>query len=288
MQSSSSQRNLPCDWILITVFLINFLVILGVSNVQLRAKRSGDSSNLRSIIQSCLLYANDHNDQFPLARDIWDYAKVLAESSDLNNAYMWQGISDPATVRLGQPITILNPDPAHQHGIVNTVFLQIKPSYAVVLEGLDGKMPPATPIMWTRGLQKNGTWSKTSPYRSEGGLIAFLGGNIHFFNDLNADGGQLVRFDGKGKTANIFEALPPDSRIGEYNPTHEDEAAWWRIRLWRRYSGADNSGIPFLWTPLFLCMLYRLIRKKWEIGKVSTTLGIIACLQVILMWITCR
>jgi hypothetical protein len=43
-----------------------------------------------------------------------------------------------------------------------------------------------TPVVYTRGLQANGTWSPTSGvYRDTGGFIAFLGGNISFYPNVS-------------------------------------------------------------------------------------------------------
>ena len=43
-----------------------------------------------------------------------------------------------------------------------------------------------TPVIYTRGLQNNGTWSATSGvYKDAGGYIAFLGGNVGFYSSTN-------------------------------------------------------------------------------------------------------
>jgi len=73
-----------------------------------------------------------------------------------------------------------------------------------------------TPVAWTRGLRPDGTWAPDSPYAGEGGHVVFLDGNVVFFRRI--DGG-LRRFDGKGMTSNILEALPPGARVGEAAPS---------------------------------------------------------------------
>jgi len=46
--------------------------------------------------------------------------------------------------------------------------------------------PATTPVIFTRGLQANGTWSATAGvYRDTGGYIAFLGGNIAFYPNIS-------------------------------------------------------------------------------------------------------
>lgn len=275
------------DWILIPVFLINVLIIEGCHKIEVAAAGSVDSSNLREICQSTLIYAQGHNDQLPSASDIWDYARILAESDGLEGASFWQSKADPATPhKKGPYITVLNQPPVSPRRL-NPAFRQIKPSFAVAIGNLTTKMPPTTPVIWTRGLQVDGKWSSNSPYGGKKGYINFISGYTMSFEDLKADDGQLERFDGKGKTSNILEALPPGTSIGEYHPSPEDDAEWWRIRLWRHYGGAHTTDIPFLfWCPFILCLLYRLLRKKRDIPTVLRTVAIIIGLQGLLMWAT--
>lgn len=188
--------------------------------------RTLDSSNLRQIAQAAIIYSVDHDDRLPEATDVWDFAEKLALYAGLNTPEMWQSKRDPAWIRSDQPAQIISSaTPTRQ---LDPAFRQTKPSIAVPLGKLDMAMPATTPIAWTRGLQPTGTWAKHSPYGTEGGYIAFLNGSVQFFETLSADGGQLIRFDQTGKTANILEALPPDTRIGEYVPTLAEQNDWSR------------------------------------------------------------
>jgi hypothetical protein len=225
-------------------------------------------SNLRSIVQVKLIYANDHNDQLPLGTDIWDDARLLAEA-DLNFASIWQSQLDPATTSRNELLEVLVPGEQRKNRQLNPAFRQIKPSYAIPLAKLNTKMTSSTPVIWTRGLQPDGSWSKHSPYGTESGFITFLGGNTSGYRNLSDDGGQLLRFDGKGKTANILEALPPGSKISEYTPTLSEQKKWTRIN-WQRTTVRKATN---LWSIsfLFIGIVYMPLFGSSKYGqKIST------------------
>ena len=113
------------------------------------------------------------------------------------------------------------------HLTLDPVFAKSRPAFAVNLAGGSTSDPASTPIAWTRGLQPDGTWALHSPYGRQGGHIVFLGGNVVFYDNVRD---QLARYDGRGVTSNILEALPPGARIGEYIPTAAEQAAWAKIR----------------------------------------------------------
>lgn len=276
------QKLLTFDWVLITLFLLTFFLVATLHWAQSIAIRTSDGSNLRNIVQCTLIYANEHNDQLPPASDIWDYARILAETDGLDSSSFWQSRADPAA-NPHSHTPVLTSNSSAKPRSITPAFRQVKPCFAVAIGSLHTTMPPTTPIAWTRGLQPDGTWSKHSPYAGHGGFILFLGGNSAFFKNLKTGGPQLTRFDGSGPTANILEALPPGTRISEYQPTPDEESAWHWLRLWRRYSGPDYEGFPLFWTPLLLCTLYRLLRKKRQVAQVVTTLGVIAALQLLLI-----
>lgn len=230
--------------------------------------RTADPSNLRQLGQASLIYAYDHKDQFPQAVDVWDYAFQLAESVGVNEPRMWLSKLDPAypdsgTIStssiLDREITI--PRKAHPQ------LRETKPSVAVVLGKLNMTMPATTPLLWTRGLQPDGTWAQHSPYGNRGGHIMFMGGNVAYFTDIKANDRQLTRFDGKGTTSNILEALPPGCRIGEYEPTPEEKTEWARINRERaaaekRRLYAPLIFIALIWLPFIALSIYRGVNKR--------------------------
>ena len=126
-------------------------------------------------------------------------------------------------------------------------------------------MPATTPIAWTRGLQSDGTWAKFSPYGTTGGFIVFMGGNVQFYHNLTDDGGRLTRFDAKGKTSNILDALPPGTRIGEYAPTAEEKIVWARAVERQQMMNdlpAELWIILALWLTCLGLAVYKIRRKK--------------------------
>lgn len=233
------------------------------------AKRVSDGSNLRQIGQASLIYAQLHNDQLPQADDIWDYAGLLAEAKIIESASLWLSHSDPATHgdfrRDLDSAIILVPAQTGMPRRLTTEFRKLKPSWAVALGTLTTRMPPTTPIAWTRGLQPDGTWATHSPYGSEGGYIVFIGGNVGFYRDLKS-GDELVRFDGTGITSNILEALPPGTRIGEYRPTPEEQSSWSRTNRWEQQietldDYTPQIGLAMLWAGFIGVSIYRLKKR---------------------------
>jgi hypothetical protein len=187
-----------------------------------------DSSSLRQIGQASLIFSFDNNDQLPNATDLPDYARQLAIGGGLNDASVWVrwGTTIP-----GEETVILRENgnnPVQRP--LNPAFVKLPYLFAVPLNGITTKMPPTTPIGWTRGLDlETGKWNPISPYAGDGGYVLFLGGNVQFFRDLSSNGGELRRFaDGK-PTASIRDALPPGTRISDNNWYHSSRVIPKRI-----------------------------------------------------------
>ena len=203
-------------------------------------ERGRDASNVRQIMQASVIFSSDHGDRLPVASDVWDYARQLALEGGLNDGTLWFSALDPAcdVAARDKVSTVLTPDRA---GLAQE-FIALKPAWAVTLGGLTWRMPPTTPVAWTRGLQADGNWAPHGPYGTAGGHVAFLGGEVKFFEKLTLQNG-LVRFDGRGATADIREALPPWVKIGEYLPTDEERTAWAAENKRRMVSdSADDWG----------------------------------------------
>lgn len=249
------------------ILLLSALIIPSLGHVSAKARRAVDASNLRQIGQSIILYALEHQDTLPAATDIWDYARILADDTGLTYPGLWQSKDDPASDLVTRmPSSVLAPGTAKPRPL-DPDFRQLKPSVAVALGKLNTRMPSTTPIAWTRGLQPNGTWSAHSPYGTTGGYITFLGGYTAFFKGLNYGEGDLIRFDGKGQTANILEALPPGTRISEYIPTPSEQREWAESlartqKMGRVSQYAPLTFLAILWLPFIVISVYRLIKKR--------------------------
>jgi hypothetical protein len=227
MKSSAGKSYVIAFIITALLALAAAIIIPTVTRVCSYGHKNYDAFDIRQIAMTGIIYAADHSDRFPEATHVWDFAYQLAASAGLDDASMWQSKQDPAfTDSADVPRNVLIPGNTRPRQL-DPRFRQLKPSIAVPLGKLTTSMPTTTPIAWTRGLQTDGTWAKHSPYGGKGGYIAFVGGNVAYYTNLKSDdGGQLIRYDRKGQTANILEALPPGTRIGEYTPTPEEQKSW--------------------------------------------------------------
>lgn len=213
----------PVAGVACVVLLVAAIIIPPTHRVRETAQRPVAASNLRQIGQASLIFAGENQDKLPVATDVWDYARQLAVGTGLNDGTIWLNPSDPAAERDVGVSTVLNADRTALH----PDFKSSRPAVAVALAEITAADPATTPIAWTRGLQPDGTWAAHSPYGKQGGHILFLDGNVSFFRNLK-DTNRLLRYDGKGMTSDIREALPPGTRIGEYTPTEAEQAAWAR------------------------------------------------------------
>lgn len=230
MTRSAYRRLFEYGFVLVVITILAAVIIptIGHTCGGRGSARMLDASNLRQIGQASLIYAQEHKGSLPHATDVWDYAGILGEI--LTYPKMWVSRLDPAWDNPAEfPIHILtdgNTSPAQ----LDPEFRKSKPCFAVALGKLNENMPATMPIAWTRGLQSDGSWAKHSPYGGDGGYIMYLGGNVVFYKNLKSEGDRLLRYDGKGGTSNILEALPPGCLIGEYIPTAEEKAAWATIK----------------------------------------------------------
>ncbi len=211
------------------------IIIPTVGNVQKRAQRTTDGSNLRQIGQSALIYAQDNKDRLPSislstaqatfgrtvgagnTTNVHLFAAALAVSSGLNDARMWvsridEGLPNGDDAPNSSLSTIIN---GNKDGFTDG-FIASYPAYAVV-GGLSASDPATSPVAFTRGLNTSGAWDDIAGvYKKEGGYIYFLGGNVAFFKNLGtsegASGdGEVVGVNGN-KTINILNTFKPSRR----------------------------------------------------------------------------
>lgn len=240
------------------VLVAGAIIVPTVGKSRCTSPRTVDSSNLRQVGQASLIAAGDHNNQLPRATDVWDYARQLAVDGGLNDGTIWISSLDPAREAAPSGVsTVVDSDKRAIH----PAFLASKPSFAVALGDLNANMPGTTPVAWTRGLQPDGTWAAHSPYGIQGGHIVFLAGNVEFYKDVKD---SLVSFDGKRRTSNILEALPPGTRIGEYVPNEAERLSWANSNRARGITDRIDSVFwPVLWVVTLLVLLAQCIRRRW-------------------------
>jgi prepilin-type N-terminal cleavage/methylation domain-containing protein len=193
------------------------LIFPTVSKVRETAQRTVDGNNLREILKAATIYAADNNDRLPDPQNI-----AAATLSATQRAFLWPGIlaknkilEDPTFYFAKNdpqfngtyPTFIINPSTARN--TLHTSFTSARsPSWEFVGAVKMGDSP-MTPVVYTRGLQTNGTWSLTSGvYKDTGGFIAFLGGNVGFYqNTSNLFVSNNPSSTSQTKPTNILQAI---------------------------------------------------------------------------------
>lgn len=212
------------------------IIIPTVGNVQKRAQRTTDGSNLRQIGQAALIYAQDNKDRLPSisisssattfgrtsgtanTTNVHLFAAALAVGAGLNDARFWVSKIDESLPNGDDaPNASLSTVINGTKDAFTTGFIDCYPSLAVV-GGLSSSDPATSPVAFTRGLNTNGSWEDThGVYKKEGGYIYFLGGNVAFFKSVGTvDGsngdGELVGTNGN-KTINILSTIKASRRV---------------------------------------------------------------------------
>jgi|GEM_PF-2670017 Predicted transmembrane transcriptional regulator (anti-sigma factor) len=215
-------RGLPAAigvlFVAIVVLIVGATLFFTAQQPRAAPDRVAAMTHLRRIHTACLIYAADNGDKFPVASDIWDFARQLALAGGLNDARAWTIEGDPAAKDDGDLTTVLAADGVGPH----PEFAAAKPAFGAVLAGIDTSMPATTPILWTRGLREDGTWAPDNPFGDQGGYVLFLGGEIRYFFNGHA---KFVGRDGQ-PTSRLRDALPEGSRTGEYTPTSAESRLW--------------------------------------------------------------
>ena len=170
------------------------IVIPTVGSVRDKAQRAVDGNNLREILKAAQVYASDNQDRLPdpqninnatlnSAQAIWKWPGILAKNKILENPEFYFAKND-AAFNPPYPTFIILPSIARNQ-LHPTFINRRSPSWEFV-GGVKMNDNPNTPVVYTRGLQSNGTWSTTSGvYKDTGGFIAYLGGNVAFYSNTN-------------------------------------------------------------------------------------------------------
>lgn len=199
------------------VGLVAAILIPTIGKVRETARRTVDASNLRQIAHASLQYAMDHGGSLPLRRPplepggpvddasvtIHAIAAALARDGGLNDSSVWFATSDSHAIARAKPILL--PD-----GTLDPEFAASTAFSLDYVTGVQISMPGTTPIAWTRGLRRDGTWdAQGGIYGSDGGYVVYLGGAVTFHRDLSS---ALMTPDHR-MTSDILEVLPPGTRV---------------------------------------------------------------------------
>jgi len=200
------------------------IVIPTVGSVRDKAQRAVDQTNIREIAKAAMIYAQDNNDSLPDPQPASIPTTVLNAGQ---RALLWPGIIARNGILTDPKVYFSKPDPSfsgtYPASIINqtdttkrsldTTFQNRSLSYEFV-GGLRTSDPATTPVVFTRGLQTNGSWSLTSGvYKDTGGYIAFLGGNVEFFSSTATPSAVFTSNNSGRKVSNILQAIPFTPRL---------------------------------------------------------------------------
>ncbi|HZL46714.1 MAG TPA: prepilin-type N-terminal cleavage/methylation domain-containing protein [Opitutaceae bacterium] len=190
------------------------IIIPSVGKVRETAQRTADANNLREIGKAAMIFAAENNDRLPdplavaaqanvqAGSNYFRWIGLLGRAGTLNDASLYFAKNDPLFDGAAPP-TVMDPDDA-THGKVLAALEAKTPSFEFV-GGLKMSDPSTTPIAFTRGLNAQGTWDDSlGAYRSVGGHIIFLGGNVQYYQSIDH---RLVNTAGK-PTNDIRETVP--------------------------------------------------------------------------------
>lgn len=218
---------------LLTVIAI--LAILGaiifptVGQFRTLAKKSSDSNDLRNIVQASQLFAAQNGEGLVGVAQVMgdgvetveggsntivDVAAVLAYGGELSDPAVWVSANEPnqntGTGGLFTQVLDTGTPPQPIPGSFATGDYEASDfSYSYVV-GLRTSDSASTPVVFTRMASATlDGWDATDPYDNDGGHIAFLGGNVSWYESLND---QLISPEGAAAD-NIADAIPTDAQV---------------------------------------------------------------------------
>lgn len=169
------------------------IIIPTVGTVREKAQRAVDANNLREVLKAAQIFAGDNNDRLPDPQNaptnlisgttaVYRWPGILAKNGILNDPSFYFAKADPF-VPATLPTSILNTRDTTKRTLDPTFINAANPLALEFVGGLKMSDPATTPVVFTRGLQSNGSWSLTSGvYKDTGGYIGFLGGNVVFYS----------------------------------------------------------------------------------------------------------
>lgn len=213
--SGANRRGFTLVELLTVIAIIAILALIlfpVVNKVRETAMKAKSASNMRQIALAYAMYTKAGGRARSISRAKLEasttlgatpqgYAEFLAKQTDLTEASLWIIDSDPAVNTFEESETL--PTVIGYRDDDNRFQLSTHPAwdntvpvaYTIAVGQSNHASPSTTPLLWTRGLTPEGTWTKDSPW-GKGGHIAFLDGHVAFYNELSPEEGQLVDQDG--------------------------------------------------------------------------------------------
>ncbi|MBL9190515.1 MAG: prepilin-type N-terminal cleavage/methylation domain-containing protein [Opitutaceae bacterium] len=196
------------------------IVIPTVGSVTDKAKRAVDQTNIREIAKAATIFAQDNNDALPDPSPTSIPATVLNATQ---RAFLWPGIMARNNILTDPKIYFSKLDPAFSgtyplsiiaqtdttKRTLDTTFTSGRSLSYEFVGGLRTSDPATTPVVFTRGLQANGTWNINSGvYKDTGGYIAFLGGNVEWFTNTQTPTPAFTSNNSGRRVGSILQGIP--------------------------------------------------------------------------------
>lgn len=199
------------------IAILSAILVPTVGQMRSMAKKANDINNLRQIAQASLMYATQNGEKMvgptqTVAADgsistvasgdnnILDVAAVLAVGAGLNDTKVWTSQSDTQAVDPGGLIVTS----AGTSTTINGQLVAGKFSFDYVT-GLTTSTDSTTPLAFSRKSELGTSqWAPEDIYGTDGGHIAFVGGNVSWFDNLND---KLIIVGSGDPADNISEAL---------------------------------------------------------------------------------
>lgn len=199
------------------------------------------------------------------ANDIYEVAEFLAKYTKLTDAAIWRLDGDPAVTLYEGKLPRLVTDPNFRGSPISVTLV------------VDNIMPldaptSTTPLLWTRGLQPDGSWSETAPLGTTGGHIVFMDGHGEYFESGDV---RLTKYGTNEPTQNIYEAIPPDAIVLEYQPDYDlsDEETIKRFQRERKWQKFMQDLPVFIFFTLWFISIVFLPKFAIKLWKRATSLA---------------
>jgi len=221
--------------VLLVVAGVLFMVFLATTPpLRVSSGKAAAQNNASQIVKTYIAYSNigvisqritTRMQQPKGARDngtatsIEDVAYILSKYTQLNDASLWFNKRDDNLIGKSIPRLVIAGDLNIATNCADD-FLKCAPkSWAFATGVSTTASPTTTPLLWTYGLHHDGTWDKNSPWKGQGGHIAYLDGHVEWADQLTKDpaGISFIVFPTNPKpgsvTLDYSQALNADAMV---------------------------------------------------------------------------
>lgn len=195
-----------------------------ITGIQNRAKQAQAASNIRQITLAYLNFTSGGGVSRRMTTantpSIYVWAARVARYGDMNEASLYFVDGDPAHENLSSIPGVVLEDVSRLNSI-HPDFINSPLSYTVSRNLPISAPATTTPVIWTRGLQKEGDWAPDSPFGGRVGHMGFLDGHVSQFDTLRDEeggsSGLLLVLESQPieKTTDIAHAVGGSSNVLE-------------------------------------------------------------------------